>query len=247
MGLAFNCGGAVLAGLSVAGSTAATAATGGAAAPLIYLSGAAAIGASLQCGVSIGRMLNVLMDDGNGEHANDTLDQSRDAPATVLRGSLVLADIVGLLDAAGGAYRALRAFSARVAVMQGNRAARALAARELFASMPAQERAQLAQEVAQALRQPLTPQMLRSFVQQGRIAGLGSARFGEALQALLRSRLQSSLQGLVLGVVGSVTGGAIRQSGTADGTARIVRRIVANVFQEGASSLSQADGSTRAA
>jgi hypothetical protein len=248
LGFAFNCGGAALAAVGVAGSSVATAATAGAASPLVYLSAGAAVAGSLQCGVSIGRIFNVLTHDEarDGEHPNDMLDSDNNWALRGLRMTLLAADVIGVLDAAGGAYRALRAFSGRLALTGGNQAARAAAARQLLRAMPPRERAQFLQELYELLRRPLTPDLLRALVQEGKITGMGSVRFGQALQTVLRSRLQSAMSGLRLGVGGTITGGVVGAvTGSSDLSASVVRRVVAHVFQDGARSLTPADGGTR--
>ena len=60
--MGINCGGAVLAGMATAGEIAAAPLTAGAPLMLVYLTGTASVTGSLQCGISIGRVLDSVID-----------------------------------------------------------------------------------------------------------------------------------------------------------------------------------------
>jgi hypothetical protein len=190
-GMGLNCTGAVLTGIATAGEAAAAPLTAGATAPLVWLTGAAAVATSAQCGLSIGRVINAAVDPGS----NDLLDSEDwyQTTSTVLDAVAVAGAVASLGQAAQAAIRLQRASGRPF--------------REILGGINRAERKRLAEDLARYSGQAQTRHQFLSLVREGRLPRVFNSQ--QVTQALRNQLLNSLSSALSLGT--SASGGVVRR------------------------------------
>lgn len=208
LGAGLGCGGAALA-------AAGTVATGGA---LGILVGAGAVSAAGQCGISLGRIINSVIQP----EANDWIDRD-----DAFQAFNTLLDVVGFAGAGAGTYQLM----GRLAVVRGTATQLSQSRQVMRAAlrrMSAAERQQLAREIARLTED----QAARAIVVDTIVAGRWPTRIflrGEATLALresIRREIRSAIVSNAPGVVGSALPSAISpSSGIINSPASIGRAV----------------------
>jgi hypothetical protein len=177
LGLGINCSSAVLTGAATAAETAAAPVTGGASLALVYVTGAGAVATSLQCGLSVGRVVDHFIDPEYTElldseewysSANDVLDIVSDIGAVASVGQAVQG-LIRLQKASGRSFKA---------ILKG---------------MTRAERKRLARELAQYLGAKSSKQF-KALVRAGELATIYTQKSIDiALKKMLLDSISSAL------------------------------------------------------
>ena len=191
VGMPLNCSGAVLTGIATAGEANAAPLTAGATAPLVWLTGAAALATGAQCGLSIGRVFNAVVDP-----QNNALLDSEDwyqTASTALDAIAVAGAVASLGQAAQAAVR-LQRTSGRPF-------------REILRGMNRAERKRLAEDLARHGGQAGSRSQFLRLVHEDRFSRLFNRQ--QVAQGLRNQLYNSISSALSLGTSGS--GGVVRR------------------------------------
>ena len=205
-GAGLNCMGAVLSGVAIAGEATAAPVTGGTSLALVYVTSAAAVASSAQCGVSVGRVLNAVFDP----QANQILDSAAWYQVTgdVLDGISLAGSVASLGQAAQACIR-LKQASGRPF-------------REILKGMSRAERKRLAEDIAKYTGEATTR---HQFIQLTRAGVIPKIFSNKAVTQALRNQLLNTVSS-ALGVGGSALPPNVSS------TSGLVHKFIVHLMQE---------------
>jgi hypothetical protein len=194
----FGCGSAVLSGIVLVGEAGGALPSAGATIAAMPLTAAAGTAGAAQCGISLGRIINVLKSE-TGADANKVLDDSVGYKVAV-----TALDIIQVADIVKSAPKLIQG-TLRVAKGGGAAGASRKAIEEAVAKMSEAERRALYQEVQQFSKKAIiTEKQVEYLVTKGVLRARWAERFRESLLRAIRVRL-AAVVGNALNVTGSAT------------------------------------------